>query len=111
MRNGFVSDVDATTEGGRTALHVAARRNEYRNVQTLLEHGADYTMKDSISGATPLHSAARFGCHEAIAVFMDNGCEMEQYDKMGLTPALLALTHGHKDLATTLENFPHSRDM
>lgn len=82
--------VDATLEGGATALFVAAAEGHARVVALLLEAGADArrTLDD---GATALHAAA----HEAvIALLLQAGASPERAAHDGSTPLLLAAQTG-----------------
>jgi len=49
-----------------TALHLAAQSGQAAAVETLLELGADPTIRDAVHGGTPA-GWAQFGCHPALA--------------------------------------------
>ena len=51
---------------GVTALHLAAQSGQAEAVETLLEFGADPTIRDAIHGGTPA-GWARHGCHPELA--------------------------------------------
>ena len=97
-------NVDETTEDGNTALHVAAWTGISGDIVSLLARDADPTRKNSKHGATPLHTAARYGHREAVSAFIDYGCALGCADRYGLTPALHALKNGHEDIASALDN-------
>ena len=60
LRLGPTLDVNALTEGGETALHVAAKSGCEASVSMLLEKGANVDLRDS-QGYTPAMMAARYG--------------------------------------------------
>ena len=49
-----------------TALHLAAQSGQAESVETLLELGADPTIRDTIHGGTPA-GWAQHGCHPGLA--------------------------------------------
>ena len=80
-------DVLATTEGGNTPLHWAAKHGRAENIQALLKGGADVWAKTD-SGATPLHWAADCSSCNAgiIEALLNAGAEPTSQDDNGKTP-------------------------
>lgn len=63
--------IDATTESGLTALHVASFMGAAGIVTYLIQHGADVNAT-TVRGETPLHLAARasqVGCSSKCYLF------------------------------------------
>lgn len=70
LKNG--ADVDAKDEyTSRTALHYASRIGNLEIVKTLLEHGADATIKDKY-GRTSLYYALDNGYLEIVKMIIEN---------------------------------------
>ena len=61
-------EIDKTNEHGFALIHVAARYNLHRIVNTLLKHGADVDIGTSEYRWTPLRLAAR--CVETCKVYV-----------------------------------------
>ena len=49
----------------QTVLFIAARNKNLKNVNTLLDHGADVNVKDSMN-ETPLFPAVELGCYDMV---------------------------------------------
>ena len=75
------TDVTATDEDGRTALHWAAGQGHGDSVTLLLDWGADVAMKDG-DGRTALHLAAMNGHWDAVAPLLDQGADIAANDTM-----------------------------
>ena len=68
-------NVDATLNGGGTALHIAARRRSADCVEILLAAGAALDAR-TISGRSPFDMALRHGCYRAWPLFLRAGAEL-----------------------------------
>jgi hypothetical protein len=94
---------------GHTALHLAVGAppygtgaiNQAECVELLLKAGADLKAETN-DGGTALSSAAWFGCAPAVEVLLKAGADPTGRDKQGRTPADLARTRGHEELAQRL---------
>lgn len=67
--------------------------SEWRQVtmaEWLLGHGADPTMVDEVTRATPLHIAVRRGLDRTTRVLLSNGADPNAVDKFGVTPLHVA---------------------
>lgn len=60
-------DINALTEDGETALHLAVKSGSCEIIEVLLAHGASGEVKDSKS-FTPVHLAVQLGKHGALKV-------------------------------------------
>lgn len=63
----LLTDLSATDEFGRTALHNAILGKHLRIVQMLLSKGANVQVQDE-RGDTPLHTAVRVGDEKILQV-------------------------------------------
>jgi hypothetical protein len=82
--------VNAHSESGWTALHVACNSRKMEMVQLLLSWGADIHARNS-NGETPLHGAVRDGAVEIIELLVREGADADAQDIYGSTPRSLAL--------------------
>lgn len=102
------ADVHARSDGGRNALHLAARFASADMVEMLLERGkADPDVRTS-EGRTAFHyaaSAARDGNEErrdVLRVLRDWGADPTITDRKGKLPRDVAQARDHWDAASTL---------
>ncbi|CAN0473265.1 unnamed protein product, partial [Hapterophycus canaliculatus] len=79
-----------------SALHLAAKHNQARSIDALIEGGAELELEDR-KGYTPLHVAATFDSEAAIRALLRHGAEIDTIatDDM-LSPVGSAITEGHK---------------
>ncbi|XP_018027583.1 uncharacterized protein LOC108682849 [Hyalella azteca] len=63
----------ACNEDGITALHIAAAKGWNKMCRWLLRHGADIDARDQVTGFTPLHFAAMYGCVETMMLLAKAG--------------------------------------
>jgi ankyrin repeat protein len=72
------SDPNRMTQWGYTALHQAVRRdNHLRNIELLLDHGADPTLPSRNGGRSGVAIAARRGRGDVLDVFERRGIPIE----------------------------------
>lgn len=86
---------------GQSALHWAVAQGDVNMARTLIEAGADITLR-STAEFTPLMAAARNGSIELATLLIDKGDDIEAAAKDGSTPLLIATVKGHAALATFL---------
>jgi ankyrin repeat protein len=67
------------------ALHMASRYGALKNVQILIENGANPTAK-SLEGLTPLHEAAKEGRKPVVEYLLSKKVEVNPKDRDGYTP-------------------------
>ena len=67
------------------ALHMAARYGALKNVELLIENGANPNAK-SLEGLTPLHEASKEGKKAVVEYLISKGVEVNALDKEGYTP-------------------------
>jgi len=68
-----------------TALHMAARYGALKNVELLIENGANPNAK-SLEGYTPLHEAAKEGKKTVVEYLISKNVDVNALDKEGYTP-------------------------
>jgi ankyrin repeat protein len=68
----YHAPVNAPGPKGRTALHYAAAAGFLQVMTVLLDHGADYRIRDH-QGETPLALARRYGRFAAVKLLEDRG--------------------------------------
>ncbi|KAI4126476.1 MAG: hypothetical protein LQ338_003726 [Usnochroma carphineum] len=100
----LLSDINARTSAGQTALTVAVLTGASRNVSLLLSNGADDTFIDHF-GHSAIQEAAQYGLEDVIAEFIQHGSDLGVPNSFGLTPELLARTCGHEALAKTITSY------
>ncbi|KAK9808206.1 hypothetical protein WJX73_008592 [Symbiochloris irregularis] len=87
------SDAQALTSGKRTPLHYAASKNPLA-IPMLLAAGSRPSQKDA-TGSTALHRACGAGKVEAVKLLLaDQRVNMEDRDREGSTPLLVAVESG-----------------
>lgn len=103
-----VSDVaiDASTESGRTLLHVAASTGRPAMAETLIELGAALDAQDG-DGKTPLHLAIERDWDDSdqtdvARLLIEAGAPLDIEDRHGNHPLARAVTHGEKGLVALL---------
>ncbi len=77
---------------GRTALHVAARKNHVEVMKELLGRLADPNATD-ISGRTPLYVAAKYASITAVKLLLEHKANPTYITRGNLTPLDVAHTH------------------
>jgi len=100
---GSGAEVEATDEGGRTALHYVAVHGNAEIARALIDAGADVNASDN-TGWTPLHSAAIHQHLGLAKLLLKNGAEVDPQDDHGNTPLSNAVyySEGRGDLILLL---------
>ncbi|XP_062341752.1 receptor-interacting serine/threonine-protein kinase 4 isoform X2 [Osmerus eperlanus] len=88
------ADLDGQTTDGRTPLHLASQRGQYRVARILIELGADVHVTSSGLN-TPLHVAAETGHTSTSRLLVKHGADIQARNAQGLTALHLAAQHGH----------------
>lgn len=99
-------DPNGRNNFGRTPLQVMMMGSTTVAL-TLLRAGADPNLKDSSTGGTPLHDAARTGYLDTVKALVDYGADIQVRDNAGRRPIDLATENEHAstaDYLKTLEN-------
>ncbi|XP_036391912.1 receptor-interacting serine/threonine-protein kinase 4-like [Megalops cyprinoides] len=88
------ADVDVRTCDGRTLLHLASQRGQYRVARILIELGADvHLAADDLH--TPLHAAAETGHTSTARLLVKHNAEIQAQTAEGSSALHLAAQHGH----------------
>ncbi|NWJ03766.1 IKBZ inhibitor, partial [Crypturellus undulatus] len=109
-----LNKIDEKDAEKRTALHLAAEKNQHLMVSDLISLGANINEQDSL-GKTPLHLCAENGYLRVLQVlknFKENGMglEVNLTDNYGLTPLHCAAL-SHTVLVTESQKTDTSTDM
>lgn len=98
-------DIDAKTDDGKTALHIATKTGYYFTVQELLEklanHRADINTKDN-DGETALYLAAKGWNLEVVDLLSKKGSDINVEDNDGKTALHLAAEGGQEAVVELL---------
>ncbi|MCJ1242896.1 hypothetical protein MMC30_000092 [Trapelia coarctata] len=84
------------------SLLLAAERENWNEVQSLLVQGADPNIKRESDHCTVLHVAADQGNVDAVNLLLANGADIEIRDKHGMTPLVTATAKKHYGLVQVL---------
>ncbi len=93
-------------ETGRPILHLAARADQVKITELLLDAGAEVDMVDPI-GNTALMEAARDGKSRVVELLITRGANVNHHSRdngLGLTPLHMAAIGGHDQLVRALVN-------
>lgn len=100
VNNGLVSDLEATSSTGWTAMHVAAWSGDTRMIHYLHSEGCS-VMPEADDKATPLHLAVQNRCQEASRSLIQFGAQNIP-DAVGMTPAMYASRNNDKPMLQLL---------
>ena len=93
--------MEAVTNNGLTALHLAANEGKDAVVTQLVNVNANVNAVDNY-GVTPLHRAAYFWRAIVADLLLGAGANPKAANKYGKTPAQDAEQQGHRELAERL---------
>ena len=109
-------DPNLTNNQGETPLGIAVKQGNAKNVQMLLQHGADANEAirfnyhfDPFYGWNPLHVAAYNGNSEIAEILLKNGARTDLKTLYGKSALDLALEHEHGqfyEVVDLLKNIP-----
>lgn len=88
------ADVDGQTTDGRTPLHLASQRGQYRVARILIELGADVHKSSAVLN-TALHVAAETGHTSTSRLLIKHHADIHAQNVQSLTPLHLASQRGH----------------
>ena len=94
-------EVNAQGFSGMSALTWYVWRGNERNVQTLLERGANPNLSDA-DGDTPLHGAAQRGNVKLLEMLLTSGANPNAKNKVGGTALMWAAVAGQQEAARVL---------
>ncbi len=100
------ADMEKKNSIAQTALMIAASLGKDEMVKLLLDRGADVHVGND-SGYTPLRVAAYYGKAKAAELLLERGAaeEINQYDRLNMTPLMWAANGGFPDMARLLLEF------
>ena len=96
--------VNALTDTGDSALHVASEYGHIICVQVLIENGCNVNATNT-HGQTSLHKAASQNHVAIVAQLLQAGAIKDIQDSSKKTPLALAKSKGYRDSATILKKF------
>merc|ERR1719378_315682 len=96
------ADINASDEGGKSALHWAASVNNVDAVNILLANGANRDAQDT-KDETPLFLACREGSYQAAKALLDHCANRDITDHMDRLPRDVAQERLHHDIVRLLE--------
>ena len=85
-----------------TPLIIASSEGHVDIVLALVSSGADVDARDMFLGRTVLHYACDFGHLQIVRVLLDNGSKPNKMDDFNLTPLMLAIFVGQRNIACEL---------
>jgi hypothetical protein len=97
------ADVNAISDGGKTALMRAVTKGYLDIVQVLLDAGADVNAKKE-NGSTALIIAVFFGYAEIVRALLARGADPEVQTPLGTTPEKWAQSMGFTEIVELLKN-------
>jgi ankyrin repeat protein len=87
---------------GRAALEVAVAQGAVELCEALLAKGAQPTKRKDALGNTSLHTAVALGSERLVRLLLGKKAEVEQQNRRGCTPLLLASEAGQKGVVQQL---------
>ncbi len=96
-------DVNARNDSRDTALHLAAKMNEGKVAQLLIDNKADVNAKDMFD-STPLHTASSNNSYAVTQILIDNGADVNARNCSGFTPLQNAAGGDSYNIAQILIN-------
>ena len=97
-------DVNATEDGGATALTLAAFRGHDKIVQYLVAHGANVNKADA-QGWTPLMVASELGYLKIVKILLEAGANVHARTTDGKTAMSLALARKRSEEVALLKRY------
>ena len=96
------ADINASHQGGYTALHKAANHGDYEILRALLyDYRADVSLRLE-NGSLVSHSAAAWGQRNCLELLLDHGMDIDATNNDGRTPLHFAAESRHWDCVRLL---------
>ena len=99
-----ISNINCRSGLGRTPLHYAVLQGHINSVLVLLSSGADVNASEPGAGCSILHWAAENGHHSIVQMLLNRNCNASAVTRKGLSPHVLAIRGGHKDVAQCIKD-------
>lgn len=96
------SPVDIRSIDGATPLMIAVQSGSVKQVNFLIDHGADPNAADA-RGFTSLHRAAEMGKPDIVKILLTRNASSE-VEAQGHTPLSLAAAHNHHNIIKLLKH-------
>ena len=93
---------------GRTALMEAVSLGRLKNIELLIDSGADVNAKDKY-GRTALMEAAYWGYVDAVKMLIEAGADIDARSDTGMTALDFATSNGSKKAAEVLRSLARGR--
>merc|ERR1740123_332204 len=94
-----VQQVNATTEDGQTALHVATKFGRIEVAERLLRNGAEPNLADVGRCYTPLHVAVEYDMPHVVRLLLHGRADPRAQNARGLAAYDLAVRYGRDSCA------------
>ena len=91
------ADTNKQDHRGRTALHIAVTRADFRMTKVLLVNGAKSNIADN-RGNTALHIATLYGHSELVRLLLNHNADLYKKGEYGALPVHVAAKEGHVTL-------------
>lgn len=92
-------------QGGNTPLMIAAKCEQFDCMDVLLQYDAKLEIKSVIDGRTALAHTVVENKIDGSIYLLDKGANINTLDINGMTPVMVATTHGYYDLMIILLNY------
>ena len=101
------ADLFATDSTGNTQLHRACRSatDAQQKVELLLKCNQSLVDRRNNNENTPLHSAARVGNSDVVAILIDHGAKLNAQGQFKRTALHIASRHGHFEFVKVLTSY------
>ena len=100
----FGLPLTATSSGGETATHFAARAGHRELIEELKAIGCQHLEAADKQRQTPIYMAASNGHLEVVKFLHSSGCSLEAPDNDGRTPVYVAAFNGHLEVVKFLHS-------
>jgi ankyrin repeat protein len=105
LLNKYKVDLESKNLESETPLLIAARRGNSFLIESLLKHGADYSVRDKYGWYSPIHIAIMSNKKHApkiINLLVRYGAKVDEFDEFGNSPLHLACYKGNLNVVRSL---------